>query len=212
MRLIQCLTAIWLLLSSPATLAADLVSFPSLDGSLTGGSPTELRGLLIKPEGSGPFPAVVALHGCGSLFDKQGNLKARESAWGQLLTSKGYAILFPDSFGPRGVSSDCEGAHVRAWAERSFDAYGALRYLQAQRYVIGDHIGLMGWSHGGGTTMFVIAPRNVARPTDLPEGDFRAAVAFFPLGVRFWGTIGRRRYRFCSKSACKMTRFPPSHA
>ena len=87
MRLIQCLTAIWLLLSSRATLAADLVSFPSLDGSLTGGSPTELRGLLIKPEGSGPFPAVVALHGCGGLFDKQGNLKARESAWGQLLTS-----------------------------------------------------------------------------------------------------------------------------
>jgi dienelactone hydrolase len=75
--------------------------------------------------------------------------------------------------------SDCEG-HVRAWAERSFDAYGALRYLQAQRYVIGDHIGLMGWSHGGGTTMFVVAPRNVARPTDLPEGDFRAAVAFYP--------------------------------
>ena len=179
MRLIQCLTAIWLLLSSRATLAADLVSFPSLDGSLTGGSPTELRGLLIKPEGSGPFPAVVALHGCGGLFDKQGNLKARESAWGQLLTSNGYAVLLPDSFGPRGVSSDCEG-HVRAWAERSFDAYGALRYLQAQRYVIGDHIGLMGWSHGGGTTMFVIAPRNVARPTDLPEGDFRAAVAFYP--------------------------------
>src|ERR1700729_786612 len=92
MRLIQCLTAIWLVSFSRATLAAELVSFPSLDKSLTGGAPTELRGLLVKPEGSGPFPAVVALHGCGGLFDKQGNLKARESAWGQLLTSNGYAI------------------------------------------------------------------------------------------------------------------------
>jgi hypothetical protein len=61
MRLIQCLTAIWLLSLSRATLAAELVSFPSLDGSLTGGAPTELRGLLVNPEGSGPFPAVVSL-------------------------------------------------------------------------------------------------------------------------------------------------------
>jgi poly(3-hydroxybutyrate) depolymerase len=72
MRLIQCLAAIWLLSFSRDTLAAGLVSFPSLDGSLTGGAPTGLRGLLVKPEGSGPFPAVVALHGCGGLFDKQG--------------------------------------------------------------------------------------------------------------------------------------------
>jgi hypothetical protein len=75
-----------------------------------------------------PGPCMPPIR--GGLFDKQGNLKARESAWGQLLTSNGYAVLLPDSFGPRGVSSDCEG-HVRAWAERSFDAYGALRYLQA---------------------------------------------------------------------------------
>jgi dienelactone hydrolase len=187
MRMIRFLAAICLLSFVQRALASELVSFSSLDGSLTGGSPTELHGLLIKPEGSGPFPAVVALHGCGGLFDKQGNLKARESAWGQLLTSNGYAVLFPDSFGPRGVSSDCEGARVRAWAERSFDAYGALRYLQAQPYIIGDHIGLMGWSHGGATTMFVVAPRNVARPTDLPEGDFRAAVAFYPAWCGFLG-------------------------
>ena len=82
MRLIQCLTAIWLLSFPRATLAAELVSFPSLDGSLTGGAPTELHGLLVKPEGSGPFPAVVALHGCGGLFDKQGNLVAREISMG----------------------------------------------------------------------------------------------------------------------------------
>ena len=140
----------------------------------------------MKPEGSGPFPAVVALHGCTGLFAKQGNLKPRELAWGQLLTSSGYVVLFPDSFGPRQVSSDCQG-YVRAWAERSFDAYGALIYLQAQSYVIGDRIGLMGWSHGGGTTMFVVSPNNVARPHDLPEGDFRAAVAFYPAWCQFLG-------------------------
>jgi hypothetical protein len=88
-------------------------------------------------------------------------------------------VLFPDSFGPRDVATDCEG-RVRAWVERSYDAYGALRYLQAQSFVIGERIGVMGWSHGGGTVIFAIAPSSIARPADLPEGDFRAAVAFYP--------------------------------
>ena len=124
-------------------LADDSVSFPSLDGPLTGGKPTLLRGLLMKPEGIGPFPAIVALHGCNGPFNKEGALVAREAAWAQLLTSHGYVVLFPDSFGPRDVATDCEG-RVRAWAERSYDAYGALRYLQTQSFVIGERIGVMG--------------------------------------------------------------------
>jgi dienelactone hydrolase len=155
------LLAVW----TPA-LAAETVSFPSLDGPLTGGKPTLLRGLLMKPDGVGPFPAIVALHGCNGLF-KEGALVARQAAWAQLLTSHGYVVLFPDSFGPRDVAADCEG-HVRAWAERSYDAYGALRYLQAQFFIIGERIGVMGWSHGGGTVIFAIAPNSIARPADLP--------------------------------------------
>jgi dienelactone hydrolase len=176
-RLLIATLSLLLMASRPA-LAWEDVFFPSLDGPLTDGKPTLLRGLLIKPEGIGPFAAIVALHGCNGLF-KEGTLVAREAAWAQLLTSHGYVVLFPDSFGPRGVTSDCEG-RVRAWAERSYDAYGALRYLQAQPFVIGERIGLMGWSHGGGTVIFAIAPDSIARPADLPKGDFRAAVAFYP--------------------------------
>jgi dienelactone hydrolase len=168
-----------LLLAVPAPArAAETVFFPSLDGFVTGGKPTELDGLLMRPDGPGPFPAIVALHGCGGLL-KEGALVAREAAWAKLLTSHGYVVLFPDSFGPRGVTTDCEGA-VRAWAERSYDAYGALRYLQAQSFIVGGRIGVMGWSHGGGTVIFAIAPNSIARPADLPKGDFRAAVAFYP--------------------------------
>ena len=167
-----------LLMAARPALAWENVFFPSLDGRLTAGKPTELHGLLMKPDGIGPFPAIVALHGCNGLF-KEGALVAREAAWAQLLTSHGYVVLFPDSFGPRDVTSDCEG-RVRAWAERSYDAYGALRYLQAQPFVIGERIGVMGWSHGGGTVIFAIAPDSIARPPDLPKGDFRAAVAFYP--------------------------------
>ena len=34
---------------------------------------------------------------------------------------------------------------------------------------------------------FVIAPTNMARPTDLPKGDFRAAVAFYPAWCWYLG-------------------------
>jgi dienelactone hydrolase len=182
------LTALWTvwLADGVAAHANEVVSFPSLDGALTGGAPTALRGLLLRPAGAGPFPAVVALHGCTGLFDKQGALVAREAAWGELLTARGYIVLFPDSFGPRGVTSDCEGS-VRPWAERSYDAYGALRYLQSQTGVIGERVGLIGWSHGGATVTFAVAPTNMARPTDLPKGDFRAAVAFYPAWCWYLG-------------------------
>jgi dienelactone hydrolase len=175
--LAKAMLALLLAVPAPAR-AAETVFFPSLDGFVTGGKPTELDGLLMRPDGPGPFPAIVALHGCGGLL-KEGALVAREAAWAKLLTSHGYVVLFPDSFGPRGVTTDCEGA-VRAWAERSYDAYGALRYLQAQSFIVGGRIGVMGWSHGGGTVIFAIAPNSIARPADLPKGDFRAAVAFYP--------------------------------
>src|SRR5580704_3867346 len=177
-RLLAAMLGVLLAAWCPA-LAGDSVSFPSLDGSLTGGKPTLLRGLLMKPEGIGPFPAIVALHGCNGPFNKEGALVTREAAWAELLTSHGYVVLFPDSFGPRDVRTDCEG-RVRAWAERSYDAYGALQFLQLQSFVIGERIGVMGWSHGGGTVIFAIAPDSSARPADLPKGDFRAAVAFYP--------------------------------
>jgi dienelactone hydrolase len=175
---LAALLALWFV-SGRQALAQEIVAFPSLDGALTGGAPTQLHGLLLRPAGPGPFPAVVALHGCTGLFDKQGELVAREAAWGRLLTARGYVVLFPDSFGPRDVARDCEG-RVRPWVERSYDAYGALRYLQSQAFVIGERIGLIGWSHGGATVTFAIAPTSASRPPDLSKGDFRVAVAFYP--------------------------------
>jgi len=181
------ITALSLILSllcfiSAEAAAQEVVSFASLDGRANGTAATVLSGLLFKPAGAGPFPAVVAMHGCGGLFNRKGKLMARESAWADLLTRRGYVVLFPDSFGPRKISSACgDGAPgARPWVERTQDAYGALRYLQAQPFVMADRVGLMGWSHGGGSVLFAIHAGGKARPTSLPLGDFRAAVAFYP--------------------------------
>jgi dienelactone hydrolase len=61
------------------------------------------------------------------------------------------------------------------------DAYGALAYLQAQDFVRGDRIGVVGWSQGGGVILFSIGVPSLGRPAGLaPASDFKAAVAFYP--------------------------------
>jgi dienelactone hydrolase len=56
---------------------------------------TLLDGYLFRPEGNGPFPAIVALHGCSGLFTKRGKLNARFLDWGRRLAGLGYVVLFP---------------------------------------------------------------------------------------------------------------------
>ncbi len=77
-RLFAAMLGVLLAAWCPA-LADDNVSFPSLDGPLTGGKPTLLRGLLMKPVGTGPFPAIVALHGCNAFSTRKArSLRARQ--------------------------------------------------------------------------------------------------------------------------------------
>jgi dienelactone hydrolase len=56
--------------------AQDKVSFPSTDADLKGGTPTTITGYLYKPEGTGPFPAVIGMHGCNGLVDPDGKVFA----------------------------------------------------------------------------------------------------------------------------------------
>ena len=167
-----------LLAAGSAARAQERVHFPSDDADLTKGPATEIPAYLFKPLGAGPFPAVVGMHGCGGLFNAQGRIEARAIEWSAVLNARGYAVLYPESFAPRRASGGCVGGGpaVRPWNERPRDAYGALAYLQSLPFVIGDRIGLMGWSHGGGTVLFTIDRSSPARPAALPKGDFRAAV------------------------------------
>src|SRR5262245_33466877 len=66
-----------------------------------------LKAVLFRPEGAGPFPAVVGLHGCGGLINRTGQLGARYRDWGERLVAAGFVVLYPDSFGPRGLASQC---------------------------------------------------------------------------------------------------------
>ena len=140
----------------------------------------KLRAMLYRPAGAGPFPAVVALHNCDGLGDGEAPIDERYREWGEHLAALGFAVLFPDSFGSRGLASQCQMRQpsVRASRTRINDANAARHWLQAQPWVIADRVSLMGWSHGATTALWTVR-RSSARTRDkLP--DFRAAVTLYP--------------------------------
>lgn len=175
--------ALLLLLGANNTAAQEKVAFPSTDEEVTFGAPTVIAGFLYKPEGPGPFPAVVGMHGCGGGWRKDGTgLSPLYAAWAKHLTAHGFVSLWVDGFTPRGIARVCGKVNPIVSPEnvRPRDAYGGLLYLQRQSFVRPDSVFLMGWSHGGGTALYAVAADSHTRPKKLPHDDFRAAIAFYP--------------------------------
>lgn len=138
----------------------------------------KLKGTLYRPEGNGPFPAIVALHGCEGLTDK-GAIARRYADWGERLVARGFVVLFPDSFAARGIGAQCGIGErsLRSGRDRVADAEAAKHYLQAQPYVTERHISLIGWANGGVTALWTVRPGGVKKDA---KPDFRSAVALFP--------------------------------
>jgi dienelactone hydrolase len=141
------------------------VTFPDTAGKL------QLTGHLYRPDGPGPFPAVVALHGCGGIGP---NLHR----WAQTLQQWGYVALLVDSFSPRGKTNICDSTlSVDPQYARMPDAYAAKSYLARQPFVDGNRVAVMGWSHGGSTTLYAVDNIYLDRLSSAP---FKAAIAFYP--------------------------------
>jgi dienelactone hydrolase len=141
---------------------------------------TPLRGLLVRPEGEGPFPAVVLLHGCDSIqpFQEQ---------WAKDLASWGYVALLVDSHGPRGIGDDCARWPPTA-GTRTDDAFGTLAYLRGLTFVDAARVGVVGWNTGGRTAILVVDEKG---PQQGLEAVFAAGVALYP--ARGSRTSHRRR-------------------
>ena len=145
--------------------AADIVTFkgPTATGDLL-----PLTAKLTKPKGGGPFAAVVLLHGCGGIT-------ARDDMWAERLASWNYVALQVESLRSEGNSNvGDEPHHPRAW-KHALDAFSAKSYLAGLDFVDGNRIALMGWEHGGLSTLYAVSPWVQA------QGDpFRAAIAVYP--------------------------------
>ena len=69
--------------------------------SVPGPNGVNLDAALVLPEGQASAPTIVALHGCGGPFP------CRDGQWAVLLAKAGHIVLLPDSFGSRGLGSQC---------------------------------------------------------------------------------------------------------
>jgi dienelactone hydrolase len=147
-----------------AGLHVDRVSIPAPDG-------TALDAALVQPDGPPEGSAVVALHGCGGPFP------SRDGSWAVTLAHAGHIVLLPDSFGPRGLGSQCgvKELSVTPSKVRRQDAIAAAAWLAGQPGTPPGGVDLVGWSNGGGTVLCAAAQR-----PDLPPGLFRRFVAFYP--------------------------------
>ena len=161
------------------------------------GSSVQLPATLIKPDGEGPFPAVVIVHDCSGLGPRSSGAPLR---WANELLQQGYVIIIPDSFSPRGFADGVcfiPGNQTTSvyGNVRAADAYGALAALRALPYVDGKRVGIMGGSHGGWTTlsaMFVPVDANDTL-VDAKRNGFAAAIALYPACAPRYGAWSTSR-------------------
>lgn len=148
--------------------------FGFIDQVYAGDTPLEreLSGYLLLPEGSGPFPAVVILHGAQG----QG---AQDALYAELLRDHGYAALAVDSFSGRGVRRTIEDPTLVSEVAMIADAFAALRLLQEDPRIDDERVALLGFSKGGVAALYSAFDRLAARIA--PDGErFAAHAAFYP--------------------------------
>lgn len=176
LRIVRLLSAALVLalgaVAGRAQAAPQQVDIPS--GKLT------LNAHLFRPDGNGPFPAVIALHGCGGLFWQGGGVLPRYRDWSDRLLKAGYAVLWPDSFGSRDAGPQCRETDrkVLARRERVADITAAHKWLLAQAWVARGRISLIGWAHGASAVLWAVRPQLAGK--DAGEPDYRSAIAFYP--------------------------------
>jgi len=133
-----------------------------------------IQGYLAKPEGAGPFPAVIGLHGCAGMHDttKQ-RLTDDLVAWG-------YVVLLVDSYATRGIEHACTSSAFATFLKRTRDAYGALVFLAHQTFVNPQRVAAVGFSAGAWVTLSVAEPNSFELFVPPSNLRFQAAAAFYP--------------------------------
>ena len=176
--LTRCWMALLAALLVPLAHAGEKVQFAASRGYTA--ADVQLRAELHKPQGEGPFPAVVLMHGCGGW---QPAVRFTMQAYAEQFVRRGFVVLDLDSFGPRNLGNGkvCESVARQqdALDYRTHDAHDALRYLQAQGFVDAARIFLMGQSNGGSVAINEAKGDGPHQP-DASRPGYRGVVAYYP--------------------------------
>lgn len=133
--------------------------------------------------GTGPFPVVILLHGCGGV-------RPNMAAFAKLATELGAMAIVPDSNSFRGIGYEealetvCTGAKLRA-SERAGDLHAALEIVRQHPDADASQIVIAGWSHGSWTALEALALDHAGKPPAsldrLPPNGFEGVKAIFAM-------------------------------
>jgi len=115
----------------------------------------DLAGMVFLPEGDGPYPTAVIIHGSGT--------SRRDSKWyltiAEHLIENGIAVLLPDKRGSEKSGGEWRGA---SFEDLAGDTLSAVEFVKTQEDFIANGIGLIGMSQGGW-----IAPLAASQSEDI---------------------------------------------
>lgn len=135
------------------------------------------------PDGEGPFPVAILLHGCGGV-------RPHMASYAKLAAEMGVMAFIPDSNSFRGIGYEealetvCTGAKLRA-AERAGDLHAVLEIVRRHRQADASKIIIAGWSHGSWTALDALALDQAGRPPasldKLPPNGLEGVKAIFAI-------------------------------
>ena len=151
---------------------AQYVSYPS-----PGGNSGQMRGYLVQPAGSGPFPAVLVIHENRGLNPYIEDVARRAAV-------EGFLALAPDGLHPAGgyPGNDDDGRTLQAGLDQAklrMDMLNGARFLKAQKLSSGK-LGVTGFCWGGGTTNFLATALGADMHAGVPYYGAAAATAEVP--------------------------------
>ncbi|MEJ2289288.1 MAG: S9 family peptidase [Deinococcales bacterium] len=129
----------------------EAVRYPSFD--------RDIPGWLYRPEGAGPFPTVLSIHG-----GPEGQERPQYAYLGlyQYLVSRGIAVLAPNIRGSSGFGTPYQRLIYRDWGgDELRDIEAAAQYLRAAAWADSERLAVFGASFGGFATLSAV--------TRLPE-------------------------------------------
>ena len=114
-----------------------------------GGNSGQMRGYLVQPAGSGPFPAVLVIHENRGLNPYIEDVARRAAL-------EGFLALAPDGLSPVGgyPGNDDDGRALQAGLDQAklrTDLLNGARWLKAHKLSTG-RLGVTGFCYGGGAT------------------------------------------------------------
>jgi dienelactone hydrolase len=171
MRLLEFLIAFLMCIGAVAARSQPESDSPTYQDLFYASGNLRIQAYLYKPDGDGPFPAVIYNHG-----SRDGHERASVPFQyvGRMLARAGYVALVPERRGYgksdgevwwKETGNDPGKLIVRLQAETD-DVLAAADYLRTVKSVDPGRLGIMGWSFGGIVTMLAVSR----------SGAFRAAV------------------------------------